>query len=53
MSDITTTTTATPPAETAPAPYKPWRDKKVILAAALSIVLAAAMALTAWLAIPH
>jgi hypothetical protein len=40
---------ATPPAETAPAPYKPWRDKKVIL----TVVLAAAMALTAWLAIPH
>lgn len=45
MSDTTTPTTL--PAETAPAPYQPWRDKKVILTAALAVVLAVLMALTA------
>jgi predicted secreted protein len=42
----TTDTTDTMPGEVAPAPYKPWQDRKVILTAALSVVLAAAMALT-------
>ena len=41
-----TDTTDTTPAEVAPALYKPWHDRKVILAAALSVVLAVAMALT-------
>jgi len=41
-----TDTTDTRPGEAAPAPYKPWHDRKVILTAALSVVLAAAMALT-------
>jgi predicted secreted protein len=42
----TTDTTDTTPGEVAPAPYKPWHDRKVILTAALSVVLAAVMALT-------
>ena len=42
----TTDTTDTTPNEVAPAPYKPRHDRKVILTAALSVVLAAAIALT-------
>ena len=42
----TMSTTDTTPDEVAPAPCKPWHDRKVILAAALSVVLAAAIALT-------
>ena len=42
----TTDTTDITRGEVAPAPSKPWHDGKVILTAALSVVLAAAMALT-------
>ena len=42
----TTDTTDTTPGGVAPTAYKPWHDRKVILTAALSVVLAAAMALT-------
>ena len=43
---MSTTDTRHQPDEVAPVPYKPWHDRKVILAAALSAVLDAAIALT-------